>query len=272
MSEPRPLGALARLGGFFLVAIVAGAVAAAMILPVAAATGLLTRGAVESFESLPSQLDAPDLPERSVILASDGSLTDTLLVTASTDLTGLVMANIDGVSIASGQTATFTGGQVTGQLWTVTGVAGGLEEVLVVNATTALGETVNLSTFTAVTNASIALNGTFGNDVLTGSVGSDTLTGGGGMDMMHGWDGNDTFVFNNGGEILAGESADGGNGTDTIRVAGSTSFATMSFLNIEAVSLADGTTATFTGGQITGQSWAVTGTAGGGWACPTLTG
>ena len=40
MSEPRPLGALARLGGFFLVAIVAGAVAAAMILPVAAATGL----------------------------------------------------------------------------------------------------------------------------------------------------------------------------------------------------------------------------------------
>ena len=189
--------------------------------------------------------------------------TDTLLVTASTDLTGLVMANIDGVSIASGQTATFTGAQVTGQLWTVTGVAGGLEEVLAVNATVALGETINLSTFTTVTNASIALNGTFGNDVLTGSVGSDTLTGGGGMDMMHGWDGNDTFVFNNGGEILAGESADGGNGTDTIRVAGSTSFATMSFLNIEAVSLADGTTATFTGGQITGQSWAVTGTAGG---------
>lgn len=78
MSEPRPLGALARLGGFFLVAIVAGAVAAAMILPVAAATGLLTRGAVESFESLPSQLDAPDLPERSVILASDGSILATI--------------------------------------------------------------------------------------------------------------------------------------------------------------------------------------------------
>ena len=49
-----------------------------MVLPVAAATGLLTRGAIDSFESLPSQLDAPDLPERSVILAADGSVLATI--------------------------------------------------------------------------------------------------------------------------------------------------------------------------------------------------
>ena len=77
-AAPRPLAALGRLGLFLLVAVVAGAVAAAMVLPVAAATGLLTRGAIDSFESLPSQLDAPDLPQRSVILASDGSVMATI--------------------------------------------------------------------------------------------------------------------------------------------------------------------------------------------------
>jgi membrane peptidoglycan carboxypeptidase len=81
-SEPsppsRPMAALGRLGLFALVTLVAGAVAAAMVLPVAAATGLLTRGAVDSFEALPSQLDAPDLPERSVILAADGSVMATI--------------------------------------------------------------------------------------------------------------------------------------------------------------------------------------------------
>ncbi|MGA1088742.1 MAG: transglycosylase domain-containing protein [Candidatus Nanopelagicales bacterium] len=77
-SRPRPMAALGRLGLFALVTLVAGAVAAAMVLPVAAATGLLTRGAIDSFESLPSQLDAPDLPERSVILASDGSVMATI--------------------------------------------------------------------------------------------------------------------------------------------------------------------------------------------------
>ncbi|MGA1480818.1 MAG: transglycosylase domain-containing protein [Candidatus Nanopelagicales bacterium] len=77
-SRSRPMAALGRLGLFALVTLVAGAVAAAMVLPVAAATGLLTRGAIDSFESLPSQLDAPDLPERSVILASDGSVMATI--------------------------------------------------------------------------------------------------------------------------------------------------------------------------------------------------
>jgi membrane peptidoglycan carboxypeptidase len=77
-DERSPLGTLGRLGAFFVVALVAGAVAAAMILPVAAATGLITRGAVDSFEALPSQLDAPDLPERSVILAADGSVLATI--------------------------------------------------------------------------------------------------------------------------------------------------------------------------------------------------
>ena len=63
---------------FLGVAGLAGVVAAAMVLPLAAGAGALTRSAVESFESLPTNLDAPDLPERSVILAADGSIMATI--------------------------------------------------------------------------------------------------------------------------------------------------------------------------------------------------
>ncbi len=73
-----PASLLGRLGLFALVSLLAGAVVAAMVLPVAAAAGLLTRGAVESFESLPTELNTPELPERSVILASDGSVLATI--------------------------------------------------------------------------------------------------------------------------------------------------------------------------------------------------
>lgn len=73
-----PASLLGRLGLFALVSLLAGAVAAAMVLPVAAAAGLLTRGAVESFESLPTELNTPELPERSVVLASDGSVLATI--------------------------------------------------------------------------------------------------------------------------------------------------------------------------------------------------
>ncbi|MFM9135695.1 MAG: transglycosylase domain-containing protein, partial [bacterium] len=73
-----PFGALLRLVGFLIVAVTAGAVVATMVLPLAAGAGLITRGAVESFESLPDKLDAPELPERSVILAADGSVLATI--------------------------------------------------------------------------------------------------------------------------------------------------------------------------------------------------
>ena len=73
-----PTGAVARLLAFVAVAGLAGVVAAAMVLPLAAGAGALTRNAVSSFESLPSNLDTPDLPERSVIQAADGSVLATI--------------------------------------------------------------------------------------------------------------------------------------------------------------------------------------------------
>jgi len=73
-----PIGAVGRLLAFVVVAGLAGIVAAAMVLPLAAGAGALTRSAVDSFESLPTSLDTPDLPERSVIQAADGSVLATI--------------------------------------------------------------------------------------------------------------------------------------------------------------------------------------------------
>ena len=185
---------------------------------------------------------------------------DTLLVSASTDLTGLVLLNIDGVSIASGQTATFAGAQVTGLTWAVTGVLGGAAETLVVNA--ASGDTVNLANFT-LTNAGVSLVGAAGDEVLTGSQGGDTITGGLGADIMSGGDGDDTFIYNGTPDTAVGETVNGGNGTDTVRLSSSTNLTSVTFTDVEAFSLADGATLTLTPGQIATRTWLITGTSGG---------
>jgi membrane peptidoglycan carboxypeptidase len=102
MSEPRPpaLGAAAnpialgsaattrrppslaasftRLGLFLLVSVVAGILVAGTALPFVGGAGVATRTAIESFESLSSQLAIPTLPQRSTILASDGSTIATI--------------------------------------------------------------------------------------------------------------------------------------------------------------------------------------------------
>ncbi|HET7901430.1 MAG TPA: transglycosylase domain-containing protein [Candidatus Nanopelagicales bacterium] len=68
----------ARLGLFLLVSVVAGVLVAGTALPFVGGAGVATRTAVESFESLPSQLAIPVLPQRSVILASDGTAIATI--------------------------------------------------------------------------------------------------------------------------------------------------------------------------------------------------
>ena len=87
-----------------------------------------------------------------------------------------------------------------------------MEEVLAVNA--AANATVNLSTiFTAVTNASIALNGAGGAETLTGSsavdtisglAGTDSVLGGGGADSLFAGADNDTLVGGAGSDTLSG--------------------------------------------------------------------
>jgi Ca2+-binding RTX toxin-like protein len=133
----------------------------------------------------------------------DGTFgTDTLLVTANTNLQGMALLNIDGVSIASGRIASFDGTQVTGQAWTVTGVAGGENEEM--NVFGRSGTTVDLSNFTAVTNASIYLFGGVGNDTLVGSLGSDSLSSDQGTDSLVGGAGDDWIFGGRGSDTLSG--------------------------------------------------------------------
>lgn len=61
------------LGSLLLVSALLGVVAAFVIFPVFGGAGLLAKAAASSFENLPSDLKTPPLPQRSTILAADGS-------------------------------------------------------------------------------------------------------------------------------------------------------------------------------------------------------
>ncbi len=76
--QPELAASFARLGLFVLVSLVAGVLVAGAALPFVGGTGVAARSAVESYESLPSQLSAPPLPQRSRILAADGTVLATL--------------------------------------------------------------------------------------------------------------------------------------------------------------------------------------------------
>lgn len=73
-----PFGVIGRLLALAVGSVVAGVIVGLMLLPFAGAAGVITRDVISDFESLPASLSTPPLPERSVILASDGSLLATL--------------------------------------------------------------------------------------------------------------------------------------------------------------------------------------------------
>jgi membrane peptidoglycan carboxypeptidase len=67
-----------RLGLFVVVSLIAGVLAAGTALPFVGGAGVAARTAIEDYESLPSQLETPPLPQRSRILAADGSVLATI--------------------------------------------------------------------------------------------------------------------------------------------------------------------------------------------------
>ena len=83
-AAPRPKQRLSTsfsiLGLFLAVSMIAGFVAAGAALPFVGGIGVATRSAVENYESLPDQLTAPPLPQRSRILAADGTVLATIYV------------------------------------------------------------------------------------------------------------------------------------------------------------------------------------------------
>jgi membrane peptidoglycan carboxypeptidase len=77
-KQRHPAAIVARLLGLVLIAVIAGAVVAAMAVPVVGGIGVVTRDAVKDFESLPDGIETPPLPQQTTILASDGSHLATL--------------------------------------------------------------------------------------------------------------------------------------------------------------------------------------------------
>jgi trimeric autotransporter adhesin len=81
----------------------------------------------------------------------------------------------------------------------------------------------------ALTATNVALTGALGADTLTGGAGNDVLTGGTGIDSLTGGAGNDRFQYSAATDITVGEVISGGDGTDTIRVSGTTDNVALDF-------------------------------------------
>jgi membrane peptidoglycan carboxypeptidase len=67
-------GFISHLALFLAVSVLSGVLLAGLFLPVLGGAGLIARNTANGFEDLPAELAIPPLPERSRILASDGSL------------------------------------------------------------------------------------------------------------------------------------------------------------------------------------------------------
>ncbi|MBS2533777.1 penicillin-binding protein [Catenulispora sp. NF23] len=78
---PRPFrgsGPLRALFGLLMISALAGVLVAGMALPFVGTAGLAAKSASDHFEDIPDDLKTPDLPQRSQILASDGSVIATV--------------------------------------------------------------------------------------------------------------------------------------------------------------------------------------------------
>jgi trimeric autotransporter adhesin len=98
------------------------------------------------------------------------------------------------------------------------------------------------------------LAGSSGADTITGSSQGDTIVGLAGADSLSGGGGNDEFQYTAPGEIVAGETVNGGPGTDHISVFGGGSFdfsgAVLTSIEQFRFASADTMTATFAANQI----------------------
>ncbi len=80
----RPLRIVRTLGGLAGAGVFAGVLAALLVLPIACTAGVGARESAHWFQTMPSDLRTPPLPQRSRILAADGSLIATFYFEGST--------------------------------------------------------------------------------------------------------------------------------------------------------------------------------------------
>ena len=143
--------------------------------------------------------------------------TDVVSVVTTTDFTALTaesLDNIEQLALTSGQTATFTGAQITAENFEVKG-AGGTEGVVV---NMGFGETLTLASLTFATFTSgtdtLTVNGTGGNETITGTANVDTIASGAGNDVITGGDGADIINIGAGTDTVV--IVDSGAGLDVI--------------------------------------------------------
>jgi hypothetical protein len=124
-----------------------------------------------------------------------GTETDTISVVTSTNFTNMVASSFDeieAVTIASAQTATFTGLQLTGEVIAFSGAAG--YETLTVNVGVGEQFTSNLSN--AAGNIDLVQYlGSTGDEYIAGGSIAEVITAGQGNDVLSGGAGADTFMF-----------------------------------------------------------------------------
>ena len=127
-------------------------------------------------------------------------------------------------------TNTATGGFATGD--TISGFENVIGAALFANTLT--GD-ANANSLTGGALADILI-GNAGNDTLTGNLGNDTLDGGAGADDMFGGGNDDTFEIRIG-DVVSGETIDGGTGHDRIRVfeTGTTDFSSAALFNLDEI-------------------------------------
>ncbi|MCK6454070.1 MAG: hypothetical protein L6R19_24915, partial [Alphaproteobacteria bacterium] len=185
-----------------------------------------------------------------------GAGSDTLTTVGTNDYSVGSVLNIERLVFdAAGATASFAGSQVG---------AGGLASNAVIiggagtdrlNVDVAPGGAVALNAFSFGGSWSdlvdrVTIQGAAGAETLTGSFLSDSIVGGAGADTINGGGGNDIIVIA-AGDFAAGETIDGGLGTNTLAVAGTNDFSTGLVANIRALAFdAGGATARFAGAQV----------------------
>ncbi len=124
---------------------------------------------------------------------------DTMVLAADATFGALDLLNIEIVELADGVDLTVDYTDVTGanNIATVTGVAGGaIETLIVVGRSGGGGATLNYSAANlTLTNVLLEVQGGTDDEVITGTAGADTISGGAGADVINGGAGSDTYVF-----------------------------------------------------------------------------
>jgi Ca2+-binding RTX toxin-like protein len=197
-----------------------------------------------------------------VLDGSSQTLSDTLQVTGTHNLSGVTIIGIERLEFGSAADITLDGTQVgAGALHIIRGSSSPQPQSLIVN-----GAIVDLSTVTfnfwGDANQTIAINGTNASsntlvgsperDRITGTgTSNDTIKGGGGADVLDGGAGNDVFKYTATDEVVLGEVIAGGADADEISLTdGSKDFSLATITDVESLRFDNGTlTATFSSAQ-----------------------